>query len=59
MKRLKGASIGLEQTLHANIRQGLEGFKGQHSSLILKILNCGRKKFYINGPCSVDLNPEK
>jgi hypothetical protein len=46
LEHLKDASIRKALTLPANIRLGWKDFQGQHSRLIQKFVNYGRKKFY-------------
>ncbi len=51
MELLKGNSLGYAMALPANIRLGRKGLPGKkHSSLLRKLVNYGRKKFYNIGP---------
>jgi hypothetical protein len=44
-EHLKGTSLGYAPALLASIRRGWTGKKDKHSSLLLTIVNYGRKKF--------------
>ncbi len=46
---MKDASLGLAQTLLANIRLGWKGLPGTNISLLQTFVNYGHKKFYNNG----------